>query len=1602
MSTKEIKSALKAAKTSIQAKDFQTALQHCELVLKKDAHNYNALVFAGLCYSETNQNEKAREKYKVAIESQPDQILAYQGFANLYMKHWKKKKTKEELNELISIYEKLLKLTDKKDTNKRRELLLNLCNVNIEAELFIKTLQIISDELDVNDSEEDCTTSPFHEIVCKALKKFSGTDWTDFAKFSGLIEKSFNYSLRSPTNETKEVMSYLKTYVKFLQNDSNILEEKLINLLDVCVGLHNKYPDEILPMEIILQAQLRNYDHPGLPDQHNLVAKLNDCSSNFANLGVAFVEYKDGNFEKAVTSLSYAMNANSTYMPGWIILCETLVKLRKFTDLRQFARTALLQYKQISSHGKPTWLLPIIPLDVIQYELSKNLATGLCGSHIENEIMKGIGTFEKLVPRKPKDLSLHIRMTEGFIKLNEYDKASDSIKKAFDIDSNYFEVKAWTEYIRFKTEDEPSAAISRLRNIAPPSGLSRFLLGKAMWEAGGEYRTEKKNCFTALVEAAKDDPYRSEIFFLLGHFYSEVQHNLSRARGCYQKAYSLDQSHEETAVCLADAYIAEGDTTSAIKLYENITKGFGSTGGKWAWLRLGLCKLKAKDISNAIKCFLSALRIDAVDAICWECLGEGYLQRGSYSASWKAFDRAHQLNPKSVYSLYQMAKVKQVQGLYADAITEYNEVLNLMEDYVPALQGLGESELSLGRQMFHEGRYQTGIEHFEKAIMNLTVACSLRKDLCCLWKLLGDCCVMVQSLDVSVVQLNVPSIFLNPNDKDIENTMKAGKNEILSLSTKFYCRAIQIQPDNGSLWHDLGLSYFRRAEESKRNARDNIGEMADNAVNAMKKAITLESSNHLFWNSLGVIAASGFIKDPALAQHCFLTSIKHEQNNVEAWSNLATLYLSHDHIKQAHEAFKVAQSLEPSFVNSWVGQALIAETIGSNETMDLFRHSTELGSQKQGGIGYSSWVARVIADTSNHESSLFKENIRNMNAVTTATTQMSKLCDKNSNCPWSSTIHGFLLEHSGLNRSAESAYRQSYNAMKNMVSKDEKDEKSLTMKKFNSVANLARILSKNGSHNEAISLYEEILSSPFINFYDVCELALAYYKSGKFDKALASYEKAGQLVSSDDDKAQVMVAMAMTYWKMGKHDEAKTLLYQCFQKCKAGLRALLSLGIATGDKTLVGAAVGELINKKSANSHDVGDDCLLIASAAELCEDDKLALSEVEKALHLHPFNWSLRILLCRLLVHLPGCTAVRSAPVISTQAKFLFDQQCVTNPLNRDSQQWKGPLRQKNGVNILKCSAMSTVSAGSHKTSSGIHQEMKEKLRKAQIFAHMHPYDPSAWSLLCCASHGNDVVEWLQDKPANNNGLVESLSQQTLIRSSTSKREMESWCQSITAWNKTLTGADVDNTVMVTDSMKFIYLLSNASCTIDKPKLQSIFKEITNIIGKTTDPGKSSKYFGELLEHLGMFHVSKKLFEKSIALNNSNPMGQLSTYFRIIQLAYKALFKDETKAKEWLEVMKNVVCEIVKIDVKSPQSLFIQGLVLRMDQNHRKSRSLFNRVINSTEIISDDTRSLATWYQYRNLHERNDTTEIQKLVEKSLERNDQHIARLVGILPGN
>ncbi|XP_016402902.1 tetratricopeptide repeat protein 37-like, partial [Sinocyclocheilus rhinocerous] len=86
MSSKEVKAELKSAREAIKNKEFKEALKHCKAVLKLEKNNYNAWVFIGVAATELQQPDQAQTAYRKATELEPEQLLAWQGLANLYEK----------------------------------------------------------------------------------------------------------------------------------------------------------------------------------------------------------------------------------------------------------------------------------------------------------------------------------------------------------------------------------------------------------------------------------------------------------------------------------------------------------------------------------------------------------------------------------------------------------------------------------------------------------------------------------------------------------------------------------------------------------------------------------------------------------------------------------------------------------------------------------------------------------------------------------------------------------------------------------------------------------------------------------------------------------------------------------------------------------------------------------------------------------------------------------------------------------------------------------------------------------------------------------------------------------------------------------------------------------------------------------------------------------------------------------------------------------------------------------------------------------------------------------------------------------------------------
>ncbi|GCB25283.1 superkiller protein 3 [Aspergillus awamori] len=80
------KSALKAVRTALDAKDFELAAEKAKAIVQQDPQIYHANVFLGLALDKLNKNTEAERAYLSAIRVKENDKTAWQGLINLFEK----------------------------------------------------------------------------------------------------------------------------------------------------------------------------------------------------------------------------------------------------------------------------------------------------------------------------------------------------------------------------------------------------------------------------------------------------------------------------------------------------------------------------------------------------------------------------------------------------------------------------------------------------------------------------------------------------------------------------------------------------------------------------------------------------------------------------------------------------------------------------------------------------------------------------------------------------------------------------------------------------------------------------------------------------------------------------------------------------------------------------------------------------------------------------------------------------------------------------------------------------------------------------------------------------------------------------------------------------------------------------------------------------------------------------------------------------------------------------------------------------------------------------------------------------------------------------
>uniref|UniRef100_A0A8C8SDS5 Tetratricopeptide repeat domain 37 n=1 Tax=Pelusios castaneus TaxID=367368 RepID=A0A8C8SDS5_9SAUR len=1471
MSNKEVKAALKSARDAIRNKEYKEALKHCKAVLKQEKNNYNAWVFIGLAAAELEQPDQARSAYGKAAELEPGQLLAWQGLANLYEKS-NQTDVKEDLS---NVYQKLLELYESTDKQKWCEVCRKLAELYHQEKNYLEVARTWHKLIKIK-QEEGADNAELHQLWKRLIQLLPDNTQNQDNEMQQLLLIAFEHAVNSADTIPSE--DHQKLYTDFIQCLSKLPHETA-RLKKACDDMMVLYPAVSYPLEVLCLhfIQSGSFTEEALHCCCRLMEM--DSSSSLGLIGLGIKSLQEKKYEEAAKSLTEGLQQRSQCQAAWYYLAEVQMKMNKHKE-------AVLSCNQ-GNHPCPrgrSW---------------------------------GINNDPVLVALKG----------QAYVNKGLLDQASELLLSH----PHLAESHALEGLIHYTQKNYQQAEKSFQRAIErkPETAEYHYYLGVTYWFMGEEIRKDKTKALTQFLKAAKLDSYMGSVFCYLGHYYRDVAEDKSRARGCYKKAFEIDGTDRDAGAAAVDLSVELGDMETALAILTTVTERASAGTAKWAWLRRGLYYLRAGQHSQAVADLQAALRADPKDSNCWESLGEAYLSRGGYTTALKSFTKASELNPDSIYSKYKAASIEQILGKYKDAIAEYQQILKKSKEYVPALKGLGECYLMMARAAVADYLDGRVLDYVEQALEYFTRATKHRPDVSCLWKLLGDACTIVHVISSPKVNVKVLGSLIGQN----VGKQMLKKSELLSLGGRCYGRALKLM-SSPNTWCDLGINYYRQAQHLTTAGSDmnEISELLEKSLQCLKKAVRLDSKNHLYWNALGVVACCSGIRNYALAQHSFIKSVQVEQINVVAWTNLGVLYLATENIQQAHEAFKIAQSLEPSYLMCWIGQALIAEAVGSYETMDLFRHTTELSMHTEGAKGYAHWVCSTLQDKTNRNTELYRYNIVQMNAIPAAQVVLSKYTERIQNDASAFMMLGYLNEYLQLKKQATDAYQRAVSLLKNS---EDKEKYNIAMQ------NYGRSLCAIDQYDKAIQAY---MSTPLTELDGIVGIALAYFKKGLLQESIKAYERALSVAESEQDKAHILTALAIMEYKRNKVDAAKTLLFKCSvlkEPSTESLQALCTLGLAKQDATLATAALKELL-KHIKRKDDVYERCLITSAVYALQGRNVGVQRQASKAVHR-----------C-----VGGAVAGNVAHILD---------------LNHGK------------VSLLN-SAVNQLAVGCHSSED----EKNNPLKNIQKAVHLFPDDPATWAVLMSACHAENNVVCLNDAQPKRTGLemmlVASVSAKTKEKDLSAKyiQALEDWtlCQAITGLKDT--GRITEAEALCTKGLKrcpdhpaLFLLLRQVQC---KQLFQThtelpdtILEELHKTVMSNFTSVTAWHWLAKVYQSQRMMVAAEMCYRKSLQLASQQGSwnGKLSSLLRLAMLALEICMANVSN-DHWPSLVQEATTEALKLSF-CPLAVLLQALLqYNRKMGARETRRMLERVVYQPGY-PETIASVARWYLLRHLYAKDD-----------------------------
>ncbi|GCC35333.1 hypothetical protein chiPu_0013816 [Chiloscyllium punctatum] len=478
-------------------------------------------------------------------------------------------------------------------------------------------------------------------------------------------------------------------------------------------------------------------------------------------------------------------------------------------------------------------------------------------------------------------------------------------------------------------------------------------------------------------------------------------------------------------------------------------------------------------------------------------------------------------------------------------------------------------------------------------------------------------------------------------------------------------------------------------------------------------------------------------------------------------------------------------------------------------------------------------------------------------------------------------------------------------------------------------------------------------------------------------KRESSYEKALTIARTENEKAHIMIALAMIAFKEGRIDNAKTLLFKCSmlkEPSVESLQALCALGLSKKDTTLTTAALNELF-KHSDKINSTYETCLLSSGMFSLQANSLAVQRQAAKAVHSNPADPALWTLLSRLVPqHTPQMA--EGGVVAGNIAEILSSHQTK---------------------NALLFSAANQLAAGKGTAAN----EQNNALKTIQKAVHLYPDDPAVWASLMAACHMEKTLSHLENTKPKRTTLEEMFVTTITTKVEAEKTMPTPYLQSIENWSlqQAATGlkeegrhseAEAFCTKVLKrhpDHPMVFLLLRQVQCEqlllsqqrLPDPVLEELKKAVMSNFTSVT----AWHWLAEVYKSQGLMIAAEMCYRQGLQLSSQhgNMNGKLSSLLRLALLAL-SLSTIKLQNNRWTSLVREATSEAQKISLCPLAGLFQALLQFIVKMGARETRRLLERVVYQpgyTESIA----SVGRWYLLRHLWAKNDDELITGITSK-------------------